>query len=224
MTRIRRQECRRCGTCCSKGGPALHELDLDLYFEKHLDKSHLFTLRKGELAFDNVRNKVIELPEEIIRIRSEQKHKACIFFDAWQKSCSIYAHRPWECRVLKCWDTDELERDYDQNRLSRLDLIDSSSALGEIITAHENNCSYAQVKELVADIKKQKDQPALDKLGFMLEYDWALREQIGHKAGASQEELNFLLGRALEITLPGFGLEVKIKDDGRGYLFRDKMI
>lgn len=225
MTQNKVNQCQRCGTCCLKGGPALHRTDLDLYFEKHLSKEHLLTLRKGELAFDNVQNRVISLDEEIIRVRSDQDSRACIFFDASQNACRIYAHRPWECRALKCWDTGELEMGYAKHRLKRLDVIKRESALGEIISDHEDNCSYAQITKLVSDIKKNQDNNALKKLDSILKYDQGLRGQLFQKAGASQHELDFLLGRSLETTLPGLGLEVQTKGDGEsGYIFRDKLI
>lgn len=43
--------CRRCGACCLKGGPALHREDLPLLASAAITRSRLVTLCPGELAF-----------------------------------------------------------------------------------------------------------------------------------------------------------------------------
>ncbi len=43
--------CRRCGICCLKGGPALHQEDLALLKNATIKRSQLVTLCVGELAF-----------------------------------------------------------------------------------------------------------------------------------------------------------------------------
>lgn len=43
--------CRRCGICCLKGGPALHQEDLSLLEKVTIKRSQLVTLCVGELAF-----------------------------------------------------------------------------------------------------------------------------------------------------------------------------
>ena len=58
--------CQRCGTCCQKGGPALHQVDKELVDEGHLPASCLYTLRCGELARDPISGDLVELPTELI--------------------------------------------------------------------------------------------------------------------------------------------------------------
>lgn len=44
--------CRRCGTCCIKGGPSLHREDLPLVEEGRIRVQDLVCIRSGEMAYD----------------------------------------------------------------------------------------------------------------------------------------------------------------------------
>ncbi|MDO9632844.1 MAG: hypothetical protein Q7I92_13180, partial [Humidesulfovibrio sp.] len=59
--------CRRCGTCCRKGGPALHVPDLHLFRGPDaLDLSLVVTLRAGELALDQPKGRLLPLTAEVL--------------------------------------------------------------------------------------------------------------------------------------------------------------
>ncbi len=49
-------ECIRCGTCCKKGGPVLHHEDKDILRGGHVGYEHLVTLRKGEQAYNPIKD------------------------------------------------------------------------------------------------------------------------------------------------------------------------
>ena len=215
-------QCLRCGTCCRKGGPALHHIDADLYLQGRLKKTELLTLRKGELVFDNVQDRVVSLEQEIIRVRSMLKSRACVFFDSENNACSIYDYRPWECRALKCWDPSELEMSYEKKRLNRFDLIAVSCALGEIVKDHEMKCSYARIRELVTVIRNDQDRQAMQELGSILDYDLSLREQMRQKAGAESEELEFLFGP--EQLLNQETARGEVKENGSRFVFKEKAV
>ncbi len=53
-----RTYCIRCGTCCMKGGPVLHQQDKAILLEGYAGHQHLITLRKGEMAYDPVTNRL----------------------------------------------------------------------------------------------------------------------------------------------------------------------
>lgn len=205
-----RQACVRCGTCCQKGGPALHLQDRSLYLDGHLAKGDLLTLRKGERVYDNVREKVIELGEEVVRLRACAGSTACLFFDDASNRCSIYDYRPIECRVLKCWDPTGLTAMYHTDRIGRLGLISQESALGILIEEHERRCGYAQIKPL-AEAVHRKSNKALQEIAARIEYDHGIRESLKQKAGAGESELEFLFGRPFQETLPTFGLNVQVQ-------------
>ena len=77
-------QCRQCGTCCRKGGPALHKEDAPLLTDGVLQLQDLCTFRAGELVRDNSNDHVVPLPEEIVKIAAP------------------YGSRPdvWTCRFL----------------------------------------------------------------------------------------------------------------------------
>ncbi len=199
--------CARCGTCCSKGGPGLHVQDAQLYASGRLTKDDLLTLRKGERVRDNVRGGLTDLDNEVVRVRSIPDGPACCFYDPGEKGCAIYAQRPLECRVLKCWEPAGLMSMYDRDRVGRLDLIPEGSALGELIREHEQRCSISKVRKLVTGITSGSEG-ALKDLAALLRFEASLRCGLQDRTGASDEALEFLFGRPLTRILPVYGLRV----------------
>ena len=129
--------CIRCGICCAKGGPAFHVEDRALIDGGFIHTRHLYTIRKGEMVHDNVRNLVMPSSEEMIKIKGVEGSWQCTFFQEEKKACKIYAHRPMECRILKCWDPSELEAVYAKNRLTRQALLTSIAGLWDLVEEHE---------------------------------------------------------------------------------------
>ena len=127
------KNCIRCGTCCEKGGPALHQEDRMLIEKGRIPSKYLYAIRKGELAHDNVKGRLMPVDSDIIKIKGKEGTWTCIFFDAHNKGCSIYSDRPLECRALKCWDTVELEKMYAGHRLTREDLVSKVEGLWDLI-------------------------------------------------------------------------------------------
>ncbi|MBT8367361.1 MAG: YkgJ family cysteine cluster protein, partial [Deltaproteobacteria bacterium] len=91
--------CTRCGTCCQKGGPSFHQEDRMLIDKGVIPARCLFTIRRGESAYDNVKGCLMPVDSDIIKIKGKEGTWTCIFFDAHNKGCSIYSHRPLECRA-----------------------------------------------------------------------------------------------------------------------------
>ena len=110
-----RNQCMRCGTCCLKGGPALHTEDLQLVLQNRIQLAHLVTIRQGEPALSTLGDRLEYLQAEIIKLKGQANDWACLFFDRQTTSCTIYQHRPLECSLLKCWDTGDLERIVNKN-------------------------------------------------------------------------------------------------------------
>lgn len=203
--------CARCGTCCSKGGPGLHVQDVELYASGSLTKDDLLTLRKGERVRDNVRGGFTDLDHEVVRVRSSADSSACCFYDPVGKGCAIYAERPLECRVLRCWEPAGLISMYDRDRAGRLDLIPGGSALGELIREHEQRCGIPEVRDLVTGVTSGLEK-ALKGLADMLRFEASLRSGLQDRTGASDQALEFLFGRPLPRILPLYGLRVTQQD------------
>ena len=210
-------ECRRCGTCCEKGGPALHEEDRELVESGRIPLADLYTIRKGELARDNVRGLLQPLAAEIIKIKSLQggnRTTTCRYYNDPDNACRMYSHRPLECRALQCWDTREIERVYSVGRLRRKDLIGQVEGLWDLIADHEERCSYETLRRLALQLKADGRRADADKFLEIIQYDTELRRLVIDRGSQDPEMLDFLFGRPLEQTVGQFGIRV-VREKGR---------
>jgi Fe-S-cluster containining protein len=212
--------CKRCGTCCRKGGPSLHAQDHALMEKGLLTHSDLVTLRKGELAFDPIQDQVLPLGNELIKIKGQGKSWVCRFLEPTH-SCRIYDCRPVECQALLCWNTEQLEAVYNKDRLTRADLFTPESGLPAIIEEHEAKCPYSKVLELAEQSVAGKGN-AVKELAALAEYDRSLRALLVQKAGAMVSELDLILGRDVLATLPALGLTLVRKDSKTYQVIRSK--
>ncbi len=190
--------CRRCGTCCAKGGPALHLEDLPLLRGEVLSKGDLYTLRLGEPVFDQILGRVVLLASECVKIRSVPDSTACIFFDSKESACGLYASRPVECRALQCWDTRALAEVSRQPGLSRFEVVGTENAWAALIREHEARCGCADLLQL---LRSNTDQARMS-LRDAAAYDAALRDVLVER-GMAPGRLEFLLGRPLDAVIRG---------------------
>jgi len=209
--------CRRCGTCCKKGGPTLHTEDRVLVEKGRIPLASLFTIRQGEPFFDNIRGGIHSAATDIIKIKNRSRQ--CSFYSSAEKSCSIYDCRPLECRALQCWDTAEIERIYADNRLTRKDLLEGIEGLWDLVGDHQRRCSY---EKLYAYRKGNGcGSGELEKAILeMIRYDDSLRRLVVQKTEMQEKMLEFLLGRPLTDTIGMFGLRLG-KDGSRLRLISD---
>jgi len=202
-------ECRRCGTCCKKGGPSLHIEDRPLVERGAIHTRYLYTLRKGELARDNVKGHLAPVAGELIKIKGRATAWTCIFYNENKNACKIYANRPAECRVLKCWDTRVIENMYAENRLTRRHLMSGVKGLWELIEDHEARCDYLLIGEMVRELEPGCKNAAAENLLEMIQYDTQIRGLVVKKSGVSEDMTDFLFGRPLLKTIATLGLRVK---------------
>jgi Fe-S-cluster containining protein len=202
-------ECKRCGTCCTKGGPSFHHADKALIKDGVIHSKYLYTIRKGEWAYDNVRQRLEPVSSDIIKTKEKNDSWTCIFFDETQSACAIYENRPLECRALKCWDTRELENLYAKKRLTREDLISEIEGLWSLIKDHQQRCNYEIIQKLVNIIKSNPgDVGARLKLDEIIKFDTEIRKLVVSTAGLEPEMLDFLFGRPLPRAIKKMGLKV----------------
>ena len=188
----------RCGTCCRKGGPALHTEDMEIMLGGHIAREHLITIRKGELAFSPLSNRLEPVQKELVKLAGKRKGWVCLFFDEKKSACTIYAHRPLECRLLKCWDTAELLSAIGQRTLTRADIISKDDPILEFIETHERECSSEKAEGLISAFLREKDDAtSLEKLTALVQQDLAIRSRAIAKFGLSLEDELFIFGRPL---------------------------
>ncbi len=209
MTDSRRSSCLRCGTCCQKGGPSFHLADQFLIEKGMIPAKYLFTIRKGELALDNVNGGLIPADSDIIKINGRGDTWTCWFYDQPAHSCMIYENRPLECRVLKCWDTADLERVYAEDRLTRKDLVSDVHGLWDLVTDHQARCDYSTIQRLAAAVLAGKRKQELRELIEVIRYDLELRRLVVAQGGLDAAMLDFLFGRPLIRTIQYYGLKAE---------------
>ena len=209
-------ECGRCGTCCKKGGPCFHLEDKVLIEKGVILSKHLYTIRKGELSFDNVKGCILPASTDIIKIKGHIGSWTCVFFDEKNNECTIYDTRPMECRVLKCWDTREIEEIYAKDRLTRKDLISSIEGLWDLVEGHQKQSGYDLLTLFVDALNTDKKDDALKGILEIIEHDIKIRELVVQEAGLESDLTDFLFGRPITETIKMYGL--KIEKNGEKYL------
>ncbi len=212
---IAQDSCYRCGTCCQKGGPAFHKQDRELLESGRIGMADVYTIREGEPIHDNVKGGIVSAETDIIKIKGVQTSWTCRFLKQSDNSCSIYKDRPVECRVMKCWDTCDIEAIYAVDRLTRRDLVSGVDGLWELIEDHHRECSYHIIRKFLREGDGKLEGSTKDKVLEMIKYDLAIRPMIAEKGKLELDVLDFLLGRPLIETISLFGLDV-IKD-GNSY-------
>ncbi len=212
--REHRTECIRCGTCCEKGGPALHTEDKPLVEDGCIHTNHLYTIRKGERVHDNVRDCLVPAVSDIIKIKGKSQSWECVFFRAADKTCGIYERRPQECRILKCWDTHDIETYYQKTRLTRLDVLADMAELWELIQLHEENCSHDMINTAIRNLDMNFGQQASEDIIAAVQYDRTIRQLVTERGQVTDEMLDFLFGRPLTQALKTAGCRIE-RIDGR---------
>jgi Fe-S-cluster containining protein len=193
--------CRRCGTCCRKGGPAFHLADRPLIEKGTIPLRYLFTIRKGERVKDPIRGVVRPLSTELIKLKGSANTWTCTFFNEGDFSCRIYTDRPLECRLLKCWDTADVEEVTAIDCLTRRHLLEGVAGLWDLVAEHEARCDCEKLAEMMAHLKKKRQKRTENAVAEMLNYDRHLRRLVVEKSRIDPEILDFLFGRPLEKIL-----------------------
>lgn len=202
-------DCKQCGTCCRKGGPALHTQDLLLLREADgIDLTDIVTLRKGELAYDQPVGAVIPLDGEILKIKGSGGEWICKFLAQASNVCRIYKSRPFECQKLFCEAPEPLMEVYDKDRVTRKDILPEGHPVLELIEEHDKKCDPAKMSELAAQaIGNWEESEAIQAdLREMLIFDASVRELVMNKAGLPEESLDFFFGRPLTVLIKGYGI------------------
>jgi len=202
-------ECRRCGECCRRGGPALHAQDKALFEGADaLDLSLVVTLRAGEPAFDQVRGHVLPLTSELLKLKGVDGSWTCALYDPAQRACGLYGRRPAECRALFCQDTAELAAMYEKDRLTRRDLLPKGHGVLAVMAEHEALVPPARIGELSV-LLRAGGQEALDaeqELAHMALADRAFRKSLSERAGITPEYHEFFFGRGIDALFAAVGL------------------
>ena len=147
--------------------------------------------------------------EEIIKFKNQADGRACCHYDDVDHRCRIYARRPLECRLLKCWDTTDIEAMYASDRLNRKDLVGNVKGLWDLVADHEQRCSYLKIADWVGQMQVQRDRQMAAKIVESVNYDGHLRRLLVRQREMDPELLDFLFGRPMAQIFPAFGYEIR---------------
>jgi len=207
-----RTDCIRCGECCQGSSPTLQMEDVPILADGFIAKTDVYTIRAGELVHDNIHDRTKITQEEIIKVREKEVGGGCLYFDEVQKSCKIYAHRPFQCKALTCWDLDPFMGVYNGPKASRDEIIRDKTLTG-LIQEHERKCNYDRLDGCVKQIETGGER-AVERVLEVLKFDYHLRPFVSEKLGIESGEMDFIFGRPLTETIIMFGLKVNKKPDG----------
>ncbi len=203
-------ECIRCGTCCKKGGPVLHREDMDILRNHHAEYAHLMTIRKGELTHNPVSNGLEQAYQEMVKVAGKGDTWSCYFYREEDNSCGIYGHRFLECRLLKCWQPEELINIIGQHTIRRSDIINHGDPVLDVIAMHERECSLQELQLLIDEASfGKKRAKALKKLSGLVQQDMAIRSYAFSDLRLRREYELFIFGRTLTDILKDFGFAIK---------------
>jgi len=207
--------CVKCGTCCMKCGPTLHYEDEKVLLSGHVGHEHLVTIREGETVYNPVSERAAPVSGEIVKVRGKGKDWTCYFYDRKENSCSIYAERFLECRLLKCWDPSGLMSVIGKNTIVRADIINRGDPIINVIEAHEQECSCREFEELISAVMHgKKEAGARARLIELIRKDMSMRSYSISELGLKPEFELFIFGRRLSELLKGRGLSVRFFDEG----------
>ena len=200
-------ECKRCGQCCNHGGPALHGPDLELVRSGAIPLSALITLRKGEMAQNPVAGGLKPLSVELIKLKGTGREWNCCYFDKTANSCTIYDRRPLACRVLKCWEPDEILGMVEKDTLSRLDILGDDDPLVNLIREHERLYPCPDLQKL-ADALPDVPESMRRDLQKLVNGDLRFRDRVVKEFSLKLSDELFYFGRPVFQLLQPFGIRV----------------
>ncbi len=215
------KKCDQCGTCCRKGGPAIHDKDLELISSGVIRLEDLITFRPGEFVRDESLQKIIPLEVDVVKIASAinaQEHDwTCRFLIQKHKahSCALHGKHPAECRALYCRNPEFLLALPADGRQTRKQLIEHTKSPNwwlELIDTHAEQCDLAKLAEYVVTV--DEDPSVKQSLVEIISFDNSFRELVLEKTDIKPELLPFLFGRPVLGLMHQYKIEVFKTDKG----------
>ena len=217
-------ECDRCGTCCERGGPALHTQDRDLLASGVIGFADVVTIRQGEIVLQADSGKPEASEAELIKFQGRDGQWCCRFLDPQDRTCTIYEHRPLACRLQKCWEPDEVLEIAGQKLLNRFDLIKGDDPLLPLVHLHDQQCTLPDMVEVSVQLQKPglRDR-TLEGLKEMVEKDLMFRTIAIDQFQLSVAQELFYFGRPLFQLLIPLGVSVTENINGITLHYSDEI-
>ncbi|MFT5698825.1 MAG: Fe-S-cluster containining protein [Desulforhopalus sp.] len=200
------KKCTQCGKCCEEGGPALHTQDVDLVKSGQIPVSSLITLRKGELAHNPKTGQVQSITVELVKLTGTGRKWNCVYYDG-TAGCSIYHSRPYACRALKCWDTEEILALVEKDTLDRAVILGEDHIMIPIIAEHERICRCDDLEYIQKNYGKLSSAEKKD-VEKRVRHDLRFRSRIIKDFDLKLSEELFYFGRPLFQLLQPLGVKI----------------
>ncbi len=215
--------CRQCGTCCRRGGPALHGPDRRLIEDGLLRPANLVTIRRGELVLHPLHSAPMVVEQEFLKLQGQGPDWCCSLYDRTTATCTIYSHRPLACRLLECWNPDPLLAITGRDLLDRFAVIGPDNPLLPLVREHERLCPCPSLDSLDNRLRDQAEtgnrSAILEELAGMVNLDLQYRGRVAARFGLSLADELFYFGRPLVHLLRPLGIGSR-EQDGKIFLFR----
>jgi Fe-S-cluster containining protein len=207
--------CRRCGSCCQQGGPALHGGDLALIRSGRLRLEDLVTVNLGELAFQPLATTATTVAHEFLKLQGRDGTWCCTFYDETARGCLRYEHRPLACGLLDCTDTGPLLDITGQDLLTRFDCIDPDDPILAVILKQQQQKPCPDIQTISNNFAQSYAHAEL--LAGLLEdvnLDLAFRSRTASTFHLSVALELFYFGRPLFQLLLPLGIQPVNTSDG----------
>lgn len=172
----------------------------DISLLEQIPMKDIVCLRRGELAFDPRTQALEPLADEMLKIQGKGRGWECVYFLPQDKSCSIYEHRPLECRALFCGDTTHVIEAMDEPALSREHIVARDSGLWNLICDHERNFPVAEAMSL-ARMEAGCEAAIHPDLDALLRRELHFRHALAARVQGRDRDLWAYLGRPLWLVL-----------------------
>lgn len=206
----KRTHCIRCGKCCMGSSPSLMKEDMALFTSGILSYDAVSTIRDGELVPSREDGQIYESFTELIKLKEGEK-AGCLFYKG-EEGCSIYEHRPAQCRTYECWTKKNLYDGLEEGSLKRADLFRSVDVLIDAIRRHEEKCSYKRLSGAFERLA-EGDEAAVEEIMDALQFDTYLRPFLEEKFNVPAPAMSLVLGKPLLETINAFGFKVVKEGD-----------
>ncbi|MCL1981148.1 MAG: YkgJ family cysteine cluster protein [Proteobacteria bacterium] len=201
--------CRRCGTCCQQGGPALHGPDLALIRDGWLHPDNLITIRQGELALQPLTVEPELVVREFLKLAGQGGSWCCLWYDQAVKGCRCYDHRPMACGLLDCTAPGPLLAVAGVDLLTRFDCLSPDDPLVELMREHEHHCPCPDLEALRRDLREPRiGREHLVEIEDAVGRDLRFREQAAGSLQLSLARELFAFGRPLFQLLLPLGIQI----------------
>lgn len=200
--------CRRCGTCCMQGGPALHGPDRELLQSGHLRPEDLITVRRGELALPPLGGEPEPVEGEFLKLAGKNGSWCCLFYDEESRGCSRYGHRPMACGLLDCTDPAPLLAIAGKDLLTRFDCIEADDPLLPLVHEYETLCPCPDLQAIREQLARgDLPEARLTELEAVVARDLSFRGRVGNLFTLSLARELFSFGRPVFQLLQPLGLQ-----------------